>query len=92
MVSDFIEEHGGYLWLSDKDYDWAKDAHPGLWKEARRLLKLGAEYKGYWDSEKFLQQVENAITIAKVKHPKESHALSLCSIRAAAIQHFPTTL
>ena len=38
-------------------YDRAEDSHPGLWKEARQLLKLGGEYEGYWDSEKFLNQV-----------------------------------
>lgn len=57
MVSDVIEEHGRCLWLSNKEYDRAEDSHPGLWKEARQLLKLGAEYEGYWDSKKFLNQV-----------------------------------
>ena len=75
MVSDFIEEHGGYLRLSGEEYDSAKDSHPGLWKEARQLLKLGAEYEGYWDSEKFLNQVEHSITIAEIKYPKELHSL-----------------
>ena len=75
MVSDFIEEHGGYLRLSDEEYESAKDSHPGLWKEARQLLKLGAEYEGYWDSEKFLNQVEHSIKIAEIKYPRESHSL-----------------
>jgi len=50
MVSDFIEEHGGYLQLSMSNeeymYEVAKDSHPGLWKEARQLLEFGAEYEG----------------------------------------------
>ena len=50
-MSDFIEEHCGYLQLSDKEYESAKDSHLGLRKDASQLLKLGAEYKCYWDSE-----------------------------------------
>ena len=85
MVSDFIEEHGGYLRLSDKEYKSAKDSHPCLWKEARQLLKLGAEYEGYWDNEKFLNQVEHSIMIAEIKYPKESHSLVFYSTKAVAI-------
>ena len=54
MVSDFVDEHNGYLNLTDEEFDREKDSHPGLWKEARWI---GAEYKEYWDSEKFLKQV-----------------------------------
>ena len=32
MISDVIEEHGRYLWLSNEEYDRAEDSHPGLWK------------------------------------------------------------
>jgi len=75
MVSDFIEEHGRYLRLSNEEYEAAKDSHPGLWKEARQLLKLGAEYEGYWDSDKFMNQVEYIITIAEIKYTKKKHSL-----------------
>ena len=74
-MSDFIEEHGGSLQLSDEEYESAKDSHPGLWKEAKQLLKLGAEYKDYWDDEKFLNQVEHSIKIAEIKYLKGSHNL-----------------
>lgn len=36
---------------------------------------IGAEYVGYWDSEKFLKQVDHSITIAELKHLKEMHSL-----------------
>jgi len=65
MVSDFIEGHGRYLRLSNEEYEAAKDSHPGLWKEARQLLK------GYWDSDKFMNQVEHIITIAEIKYTKK---------------------
>ncbi len=89
MVSDFIEEHGGYLRLSDEEYERAKGSHPGLWKEARRLLKLGAEYEGYWDSDKFLKQVEQSITIAEIKYPKESHSLVFLFDQSSGHTAFP---
>ena len=34
MVSDFVDEHNGYLRLTDEEFDREKDSHPGLWKEA----------------------------------------------------------
>ena len=57
MVSNFIEKHNGYLKLTDNEYDKAKDFHPGIWKEARQLLKIEAKYEEYWDNEKFMKQV-----------------------------------
>ncbi len=72
-----------------EDYERTKDAYPGLWKEARRSLKLGAEYEGYWDSEKFLKQVENAITITEVKYPKESHSLVFLFDQSSGHTAFP---
>jgi len=35
------------------------------------LLKYGTEGEGYWNSDKFIAQVENVIKIVKVKYPKE---------------------
>ena len=75
MVSDFVEEHNRYLQKTNEEFQGAKDSHPGLWKEARQVLKLGAEYEGYWDSDKFMKQVDKAITIAEVKYPRESYSL-----------------
>ena len=75
MVSDFVDEHNGYLNLTDEEFDKEKDSYPKLWKEARCFLKIGAEYKEYWDSEKFLKQVEHSITIAELKYQKETHSL-----------------
>ena len=75
MVSDFIDEHNGYLRLSDAEYKQAHSSHPGLWKEVRFLLKYGASTEGYWKSEKFMKQVEHAVTIAEIKYPRSSHNL-----------------
>ena len=37
MVSDFIDEHSGYLALSDQEYEDARASNSGLWKSARFL-------------------------------------------------------
>ena len=66
MVSDFIDEHNGYLCLSNQEYEESRANHPGLWKEARFLLKYGSSSEGYWNSETFLVQVKQALTIAEI--------------------------
>ena len=71
MVSDFIDEHNGYLAFTDAEYEQGKQTYPDLQQQARKLLKYGAEFEGYWNSDKFLEQVEAAIKIAKVKYASD---------------------
>ena len=71
MVSDFIDEHNGYLALTDAEYEQGKQTYPDLQQQARKLLKYGAEFESYWNSDKFLEQVEAAIKIAKVKYASD---------------------
>ena len=71
MVSDFIDEHNGYLALTDAEYEQGKQTYPDLQQQARKLLKYGAEFEGYWNNDKFLEQVEAAIKIAKVKYASD---------------------
>ena len=73
MVSDFIEEHNGFLALTDSEYQEGKLIYPDLQQQARTLLKYGAEFEGYWNSEKFLKQMEAAIKIAKVKYSPDKY-------------------
>ena len=73
MVSDFIDEHSGFLALTDAEYEQGKQTYPDLHQQARKLLKYGAEFEGYWNSEKFLEQVEAAIKIAKVKYAADRY-------------------
>ena len=67
MVSDFIDEHNGYLRLTSEGIAQAD----GLKQEAHDFLEYGKEHKGYWATKKFLSQLEDAIKIAKVKYPRE---------------------
>ena len=61
MVSDFITEYDGYLALDDKEYRQAIQLNPAIFKAARVLFKYNAKVEGYWNSEKFLTQVEKAL-------------------------------
>ena len=48
MVSDFIEERGGYLHLTDDEFERAKQTDPTIRKYARQLLEYGEAREGYW--------------------------------------------
>ena len=65
----------GWMWgeLTDAEYEQGKEMYPDLQQHACRLLKYGAEFEGYWHSEKFLVQVEAAIKIAKVKYASDQY-------------------
>ena len=75
MISDFIEEHNGYLRFDDTEYDTAKCINPNVKKEARFLLKYGSDNEGYQDSNKFMQQVKQAVEIAEIKYPSDNYNL-----------------
>ena len=66
MVSDFIDEHNGYLRLCDEEYERSKTCHPGIKIYTRKYLEYGENKEGYWTSEKFMAQIEDAAKIAEV--------------------------
>ena len=70
MVSDFVDEHSGFLALSNVEYESAKISHPGLPKYARKFLEYRESKEGYWTRNKFISQMKKAITIAEIKYPK----------------------
>ena len=71
LIRPFFDEHNGCLCLSDQEYYEAHESHFGLWKDARFLLKYGCSSEDYWNSEKILVQVKQAVTIAEINihHP-----------------------
>lgn len=75
MISDFIEEYNGYLCFDDTEYETAKCTNPNVKKEAHFLLKYGTDNEGYQDSNKFMQQVKEAVAIAEFKYPSENYNL-----------------
>ena len=75
MVSDFIDEHNGYLRLSSEELEDARSTDPNFPKEARELFEYGAARAGYWTGEKFMRQIEKASKIAELKYPPAMHSL-----------------
>ena len=71
MVSDFIEERGGYWHLTDDEYKSAKEVNPTIHKYARQLLEYGESKETYWTSEKFMKQIVQAEKIAAAKYLKQ---------------------
>ena len=71
MVSDFITEKEGYLYLSESEHDVAKETDPDIPRGARTLLEYGEARDGYWTSDKFMKQMLGAVKIAEAKYPKE---------------------
>ena len=67
MVSDFIDEHNGYLRLTDEEFIQAVEKVDGLQKEVHAFLEYGKEHKEYWTAKKFLSQLEVAIKIANIQ-------------------------
>ena len=47
MVSDFVDEHNGFLTLSDAEFDWAKTLNPRIHKYASEFLEYGESREGY---------------------------------------------
>lgn len=72
MVSDFIDEFGGFLPLTEAQYDAAKVSNPGIKKYAREFLEYGEAREGYWTRDRFVAQMERAVQIAEIKYPKSS--------------------
>ena len=58
MNSDFINQHHGFLRLTPQKHEGAKNCCPD---------------QGYWNNEKFMEQVEIAIRIAEAKYPPATH-------------------
>ncbi len=55
MVSDFIDEHNGYLKLTDNEYARGRTIYPQLKWQAREFLEYGENKEGYWTSKKFMR-------------------------------------
>ena len=70
MVSEFIEECDGYLALSDEQYAFevAKTAQD-IEQSSLTVLEIGEQREGYWNNERFMEQVAKAVKIAEVKYP-----------------------
>ena len=75
MVSDFIDQHRGFLQLTDDEHQVVKAHDPNFPKSARVLFEYGAEKEGYWTAQKFLNNLKDAVVIAEHVYPGDNHTL-----------------
>ena len=75
MVSDFVEEHEGFLKMDENELEEVRSNEPDFPAEARELLEYGAEREGYWTGDKFMKHVQNAVRIAEHKYDATTHTL-----------------
>ena len=75
MVSDFVDQHSGFLKLSDEEHALACAVDAKFPKSARVLLEYGADKQGYWTGEKFMENVKDAVRIAKFKYDSNKHTV-----------------
>ena len=61
MVSDYVDQHSGFLQLTPAEAELAKANDPSFPTTARVFLEYGANKEGYWTSERFLANVKDAI-------------------------------
>ena len=71
MISDFIDNHNGFLALTDAEYESAKVSYPNIKKYARDFLEYGENKEGYWNLSRFMAQIQRAVQIAEIKYPKD---------------------
>lgn len=62
MVLDLIDRNG-YLNLSDEEFS-KKDSR--IKQYARVRMEYGESHEGYWNSSKFMKQIEEASKIASI--------------------------
>ena len=70
MVSDFIDEHNGFLALTDDEYETAQASDPNIRKYTREFFEYRESKEDYWTRDKFIAQMQRAVKIAEIKYPK----------------------
>ena len=83
MISDYVDQHSGFLQLTPAEAELAKANGPSFPTTARVFLEYGANKEGYWTSERFLANVKDAIKIAKYKYPPDKYTVLLYSTTVA---------
>ena len=91
MLSDFIDEHCGFLALTDEEFAEAQVTCPDQKQHACQFLEYGGSREGYWTNAKFMAQMEVATSIAEVNIPgRRGGGWSGYLIKAAATRQWLT--
>ena len=69
MVSEFIEEKDGYLALSDEQYEFEVTIVVMVFRSLPLPSWRSERTVGYWNDDRFMEQVAKALKIAEVKYP-----------------------
>ena len=75
MVSDFVDEHDGFLCLSHQQHQQAKATNPSIQQHTRVVFEYGSERGGYWTGDRFMAQMKTACDIAEIKYPSSTHTV-----------------
>ena len=62
--------------------------HVGLPSTARVLLEYGAEKEGYWNSERFIENMKNAVVIAEYKYVARNNTLVFILDQKSSLKAF----
>lgn len=74
-IPDYVDQHTGFLRLTSAEAELATATDPSFPTTARATLEYGAEKEGYWNSDKFQNNVKDAIKIAKFKYPMDRYTI-----------------
>lgn len=75
MVSDFVDEHSGYLAFTPEEHRLTKATLPSIAKSARVLFEYGADKEGYRTGDRFMANAKNACDIAEFKYDPAKHTI-----------------
>ena len=75
MVSDYIDEFGGFLALSEEKVKRRDEDDPTVPLLAREVIEVGAQHDEYYDGDTFCLQVAKAAHIAAFKYPPQRFAV-----------------
>ena len=75
MVSDFVEEHDGYLAFSPEEHPSGETKYSSIPQSTRVLFEYGADEEGYWTGDRFMSQAKTACDIAELKFNPEKHTI-----------------
>ena len=75
MVSDFMEQHQGFLCITEEEHTTITPQNPEFPITARVMFEYGAEKEGCWTGEILMCNVKDVCKIAEHKYPAESHTV-----------------
>ena len=96
MVSDFSDEHSGYLKLSDEEHSVAKRGDPNFQKRPELSLNMEPIGRAIGIRTKFMANIETAARIAEFNYPTDQYTIvwhfDQSSCHKAYVCTFPQTI